>query len=189
MRSKLVPKRKYLEIEVLKFIALIIVVTLIVTVTALLTNKAFNYFANIQLEHIENAHTSTQTEPQSGVIDEVETLYLASEYERALIESCVMAEASNQGLEGMEAVSQVILDRSVLWNMTPAEVVTQEGQFATYEGDVSEECRLAVSNVFDLGVRVFDENVTHFHDDSINPPYWTENKQSRGSVGRLSFYY
>ena len=188
MRSKLVPKRKYLEIEVLKFIALIIVVTLIVTVTALLTNKAFNYFANIQLEHIENAQTSTQTEPQTGAIDDGETLYLASEYERCLVESVVMAEASNQGLEGMEAVAQCILCRSALWNMTPAEVVTQPGQFATYEGDVSEECRLAVSNVFDLGVRVFPENVTHFYSGDIEP-YWVEGKESRGIVRDHSFYY
>jgi len=67
-------------------------------------------------------------------------------------------------------------------------VVLQPGQFATYDGEVSEECRLAVSNVFDLGVRVFDENVTHFYSGDIEP-YWTEDKECRGILRNHRFYY
>ena len=170
-------------------------VALVVIVTALVTNFLFSFVLEWQLERIENATRSTETAFSSEDNADVEQMfdsenksaYFVNDAEREFVERTVMAEAGGEGIRGMEAVAQVIHNRSVLWNMTPVEVVTQPYQFATYSGEITEECRLAVSNVFDLGVRVFDENVTHFH--SGDEPYWTANKESRGMVGGHKFYY
>lgn len=173
-------------------------VALVVIVTFLVTNFLFNFVLEWQLERIENATRSTQTAFSSEDNADVEQMfdsenksaeiaYFVNQAEREMVERTVMAEAGSETLQGMEAVAQVIHNRSVLWNMTPVEVVTQPYQFATYNGEISEECRLAVSNVFDLGVRVFDENVTHFH--SGEEPYWTADKESRGIIGGHKFYY
>jgi spore germination cell wall hydrolase CwlJ-like protein len=107
-----------------------------------------------------------------------------------LIQRVVAAEARGESLQGQMAVAQTILDRSELWGMTPTEVVLQEGQYADpYNGEIPDSVKLAVANVFGGGVRVFPEATTHFNDDSIPPPDWTENKINRGSIGRLSFWY
>jgi len=99
----------------------------------------------------------------------------------------VAAEARGEDLQGMMAVAQTILDRSELWNMTPSEVVQAPGQYAApYSGKVSDEIKLAVANVFDGGIRVFAEPITHFAEGE---PYWAEGKTSRGSVGRHQFWY
>lgn len=86
------------------------------------------------------------------------------------------------------AVAQVIKDRSDLWDMHPVDVVLAESQFARpYDGEISDEVKLAVANVFDGGVRVFQDPVTHFY--SGPDPYWIDEKVNRGSIGCHKFYY
>jgi spore germination cell wall hydrolase CwlJ-like protein len=107
---------------------------------------------------------------------------------REIVERVVAAESRGEDLQGMMAVAQVIKDRSDLWDMHPVDVVQAEGQFAKpYQGEISDEIHLAVANVFDGGMRVFQEPTTHFHSGA--EPYWTENKVNRGSVGNHRFYY
>jgi len=122
------------------------------------------------------------------VIEEpVEPISLSPE-ERALVCRVVAAEARGEDLQGMMAVAQTILDRSELWNMTPAEVVQAPGQYADpYQGEISDEIHLAVANVFDGGVRVFEEPVTHFYSGS--EPYWADGKVDRGGIGCHRFLY
>lgn len=106
--------------------------------------------------------------------------------ERELIERVCMAEANS--IDGMMAVAQVIHNRSALWDMTPLEAVTQDGQFAEpIQGEISAEAVQAVWAVFDEGMRVFDSNVTHFHSGS-EEPYWTVNKTFVGNCGGNCFY-
>lgn len=107
---------------------------------------------------------------------------------REIVERVVAAEARGEDLQGMMAVAQVIKDRSDLWDMHPVDVVFAEGQFAKpYEGEISDEIHLAVANVFDGGVRVFEEPTTHFY--SGEEPYWADEKVNRGSVGCHRFLY
>lgn len=113
--------------------------------------------------------------------------YLEPE-ERELVCRVVAAEARGEGLQGMMAVSQVIRDRAVLWGMTPTEVVTAPDQFAApYQGELTDDIYLAVANVFDGGIRVIEEPVTHFY--SGPEPYWASSKESRGSIGNHRFAY
>jgi spore germination cell wall hydrolase CwlJ-like protein len=107
---------------------------------------------------------------------------------RDIVERVVAAEARGEDLQGMMAVAQVIKDRSDLWDMHPVDVVFAEGQFARpYEGEISDEVKLAVANVFDGGMRVFEEPTTHFYSGA--EPYWANEKIDRGSIGCHRFLY
>jgi len=116
-----------------------------------------------------------------------ENAYELTTEEREIIERVVAAEARGETLKGQMAVANVIKDRAELWNMTPTEVVTAKGQFAEpYQGEISEDAKLAVEIVFDKGIRVFKDHVTHF---ASNNPWWAENKTVIGSIGVHTFYY
>jgi hypothetical protein len=110
--------------------------------------------------------------------------------ERDLVERVVAAEARGEDLQTMMGVAQVIRDRSIEWDMAVADVVFASGQFAPpYGGEILDEIHLAVANVFDGHVSVLEIPTTHFYDDSISDPYWTSSKESRGSLGRMEFWY
>ena len=114
--------------------------------------------------------------------------YTLTAEERELIERVVSAEARGEDLQGQMAVAQTILDRSELWNMTVTEVLTAPDQYAKpYQGEISDATKLAVANVFDGGIRVFQEPVTHFYTGAT--PYWADEKVNRGSIGRHTFLY
>jgi spore germination cell wall hydrolase CwlJ-like protein len=150
----------------------------------------YNSVVDFRLEQLESQNIAyeVEIEPYTVVTEEVEQMYPLTDYERKTIESVVMAESSGEPLLTQMAVAQTILCRAVLWDMNIVDVCRQPNQFATYDGEVNESCRLAVSNVFDLGYKPIDENVTHFYDDSITAPYWADNKESRGSFGSMRFY-
>ena len=111
-----------------------------------------------------------------------------SQEEREIIERVVATEARGETLKGQMAVANVIKDRAELWNMTPTEVVTAKGQFAEpFQGEISRRYKeLAVAIVFDKGIRVFEESITHF---ASNNPWWAESKTVIGSIGVHTFYY
>ena len=120
-------------------------------------------------------------------IDDLSTTSLSDE-ERDLAERVTAAEARGETLEGMMAVALTILDRSELWNLSITEVLTAPGQYADpYQGEISDSVRLAVANVFDNGIRVFEDPITHFF--SGDKPYWADEKVNRGSIGCHEFYY
>jgi hypothetical protein len=114
--------------------------------------------------------------------------YQLTPEERDLVERVTAAESRGEDLQGQMAVAQTILDRAELWNMTPTEVVQAPGQYAgPYPGEISDSIHLAVANVFDGGIRVFQEPITHFYSGA--EPSWTDGKVNRGSVGSHRFYY
>lgn len=136
---------------------------------------------NTIITELDKQSIDTSTEDRSQ-----EELELCSK-EFDLVCRVVAAEARGEDLQGMMAVAQTIRDRSELWGMTPTEVVQSPSQYAEpFQGEISDDIRLAVANVFNGGVRVFDEPITHF---AQGEPYWAENKVNRGSIGRHTFWY
>lgn len=106
-------------------------------------------------------------------------------FNKELIERVVAAEARGDTFNGIMAVAQTIKDRGDLWNMSYEDIVLQEGQYASpYQGEISEEVKLAVSLVFEQGIRVSQEPMTHFF--AGETPYWANNKVSRGSCGSIA---
>ena len=109
--------------------------------------------------------------------------------ERELIERVVAAEARGEEHLGKVAVAQTIKDRGDLWGMTYTEVCLAPNQYApAYQGEISDDVKLAVSEVFDYGYRAFEEPVTHFHSGSVSPS-WANEKVNRGAIGSHRFYY
>lgn len=108
--------------------------------------------------------------------------------DRDLVERIVMAEAGAEPYPGIVAVAQVILDQSREWSISIRETCTVPGRFAEpYAGDVSDLVRTAVHEVFDLGVRVTDEPITHFHNPTVDP-YWAHTLTFVTRIGDHLFY-
>ena len=167
-----------------------LIITTLVLVCVGLT--IYNLYTLHSLKAVIN-DLSIETTETEQVLDEVEKVSVTEEKEplgteeRDLVCRVVAAEARGEDLQGQMAVAQVIRDRSELWGMTLTEVVTAPNQFAKpYKGEISDKTYLAVANVFDGNMRVFEEPVTHF---ASNNPYWAEGKVNRGSIGRHEFYY
>lgn len=169
-------------------IAILIIAVLLVTITGnqhqimIQQTDTLNTLNDMRLEQ-EDPESEAEPLPEDPV-----SVHILSPEERDLIERVVAAEARGEDLQTQMGVAQTILDRAELWNISITDVVTAPGQYAgPYKGEISDETKLAVMDVFDGGVRVFEDSTTHFHDDSVSP-YWTSNKESRGSLGRLEFW-
>ncbi len=190
-------RRRWLRQAVKRCTAMVVGMLLISTSI----NVCADYKLQKDLEQVKLQQTDTlntimyhriYTEPEVTVanpiikVNKQERISL-NESDRELITRTVMSEASTY--EGMMAVAQVIQNRAALWDMTPYEVVTQEGQFAKpYTGELSTEAGQAVKAVFSEGQKVFASNVTHFHSLDFAEPYWTKNKEYVGIAGGNKFW-
>lgn len=136
---------------------------------------------------LKNEIRALENELKQAKEKELINAYELTQEEREIIERVVAAEARGETLKGQMAVANVIKDRAELWNMTPTEVVKAKGQFAEpFQGEIPEDTKLAVEIIFDKGIRVFKEPVTHF---ASNNPWWAEHKAIIGKIGVHTFYY
>jgi hypothetical protein len=155
------------------------------TVNDVLANESMSNKHLITL--LKNEIRALENELKQAKEKELINAYELTQEEREIIERVVAAEARGETLKGQMAVANVIKDRAELWNMTPTEVVTAKGQFAEpFQGEISEDTKLAVEIIFDKGIRVFEEPVTHF---ASNNPWWAEHKAIIGKIGVHTFYY
>lgn len=158
------------------------------TVNDVLANESMlNDSLKEEITLIKNEIRALENELKQAKEKELINVYELTQEEREIIERVVAAEARGETLKGQMAVANVIKDRAELWNMTPTEVVTAKGQFAKpFQGEISEDTKLAVEIIFDKGIRVFKEPVTHF---ASNNPWWAEHKAIIGKIGVHTFYY
>ncbi len=169
-------------------ITILIVAVLLVAITGnqaqimIMQTDTLNTLNDMRLEQ-EDPESEAEPPQEKPV-----SVHILSLDERDLVCRVVMSEARGEDLQGQMAVSQTILDRSHDWSMTITDVVMQTGVYdCSYQDDISDSVRLAVANVFDGGVRVFDGGTYQFHDKTVTP-YWIEGKIKRGSIGNLRFY-
>jgi spore germination cell wall hydrolase CwlJ-like protein len=158
------------------------------TVNNVLANESMsNDSLKEEITLLKNEIRALENELKQAKEKELINAYELTQEEREIIERVVAAEARGETLKGQMAVANVIKDRAELWNMTPTEVVTAKGQFAEpFQGEISEDTKLAVEIIFDKGIRVFKEPVTHF---ASNNPWWAEHKAIIGKIGVHTFYY
>jgi hypothetical protein len=187
-----------MKTKILTKFAIIILILLIVqsafifkhtTVNNVLANESISneHLLKQEITLLKNEIRTLENELKQAKEKELINAYELTQEEREIIERVVAAEARGETLKGQMAVANVIKDRTELWNMTPTEVVTAKGQFAEpFQGEISEDTKLAVEIIFDKGIRVFEKPVTHF---ASNNPWWAENKTVIGSVGVHTFYY
>ena len=117
--------------------------------------------------------------------------------ESDIVVATLILEAGGEYAEGaMEAVHEVILNRSAIRQMTPAEVCLQPHQFASW----SVEDRLAQLNkarshprwgeAFAITLYPqtnYTSGADHFHADHIDP-YWSKHMKVTAKIGRHIFY-
>lgn len=130
----------------------------------------------------------TQAAPVAEEIKQEAPYYILSQEERRLVEATVMQEAGGEPYEGQLTVAQSICDRAVFWGMSITEVLTAPKQYTRCNKQVTDSVKQAVAAVFDQGETIYPRPTTHFHDDSISPPAYTDKKVRRGQIGRLIFY-
>jgi hypothetical protein len=186
-------KTKTLTKFALIFLILLLVqsvfISKLTTVNNVLANECISneHLLKEEITLLKNEIRTLENELKQAKEKELINAYELTQEERDLIERVVAAEARGETLKGQMAVANVIKDRAELWDMTPTEVVTAKGQFAKpFQGEISEDTKLAVEIIFDKGIRVFKEPVTHF---ASNNPWWAEHKAIIGKIGVHTFYY
>lgn len=139
----------------------------------------------INLEATEAEADTSLTALSSGHV-----LPLTAE-ERELVERIVAGEARGESLECQMACAQAIRDRSLEWDKPVTEICTAKWQFCQpYHGEITERTKDAVRFTFDYGIDTLEYPVTHFYAFKLIPaPDWTYEKELRGEIGDVRFYY
>lgn len=119
--------------------------------------------------------------------------YWLTDAERELVERVVMAEARGETLQGQMAVAQVIYNRLMHDGFPDSVAAVIRSEFAKpYKGKIFESVKLAVKSVFDMGVRVFMNDVCYFMNPitaSINGASWIRrNAKMIARIGSHEFY-
>lgn len=139
----------------------------------------------INLEATEAEADTSLTALSSGHI-----LDLTDE-ERDLVERIVAGEARGESLECQMACAQAIRDRCLEWDKPVTEICTAKWQFCEpYHGEITERTKDAVKFTFDFGIDTLEYPVTHFYAFKLIPaPDWTFDKELRGEIDSVRFYY
>ena len=125
-----------------------------------------------------------ETESQS--MDPVSSISLTPE-ERELAFRVVMSESGDEDLQAQMAAAQTLYDRMNDFGDTLQEAIKNGVYSQKDNGDPTDSVKLAVANVFDGGMRVYEGGTYQFHDDTVSPD-WAKGKIKRGTIGRLTFY-
>lgn len=168
-------------------IAFMIIIVLVVANTgnqfSIMTNQEQIKTQNTDiLDKLNLIDQSIESEQQD--MSQVNSVAL-TEGEFDLICRIVMSESGDEGLQAQMAVAQTIYDRMNDWGDTLQKAVKTYSQHDN--GDPTDSVRLAVANIFEGGMRVYEGGTYQFHDNTVDP-YWTEGKVDRGSIGNLRFY-
>ena len=137
---------------------------------------------------VELCPVQIETVPVEAVVETIVEEPRWTDAELEFVMRVVMSEARGEPTSGMRGVAQTIRDRSVGWGLDVIEVLTAENQFAgAFDGEISDEVRQAVIDIFVEGESEFDCLLTHFHADYVTP-YWSNSKVYVGSRGGTRFY-
>lgn len=146
-----------------------------------------------KLQEVNDTYYSrivTQQEKIENLSQSLDRVLTINKEDVKKIQAVVMSETRGSTLSDAMAVTQTILDRSVLWNKSGKEIVEAPGQYAApYNGAASEMVQLAFNLVYLDGYRAFDEPITHFYNRALCNPDWATNKNFAGSIGDHQYYF
>lgn len=117
--------------------------------------------------------------------------------ERYWLEKLVEAESADEPYDGKLAVANIIINRlkSNLFPNDINEVITAPRQFqpfengAIYEREASQDSILAISEVFDNGIRVIPNDVFYFMSDTISGNWIDNTRPFYKKIGSHLFFY
>lgn len=107
--------------------------------------------------------------------------------ERHVVESIVMGESGNQSYEGQLAVAECLLNACILDGIQPSEARVKY-QYSGWNENPSDSVVNAVSQVFDDGYRIFDEQVLWFYNPDICSSSFHESQTLVGEIGDHRFF-
>lgn len=128
-----------------------------------------------------------ETADISGEAIESGPRFYLSDYERAELESLVMAEAGGESYEGQMAVAQCIIDACEKEGKQPSEIAVMY-RYTKHRPAPSESVKEAVSAVFDRGEVVTEENILYFYAPAIVYSEWHETQTYVTTIGGHRFF-
>lgn len=134
-----------------------------------------------------NSMTFDESDPASVIVLEEAPYFKLSDFERHVVESIVMGESGNQPYEGQVAVAECILNACELENLQPSEVRVKY-QYAGWNESPSESVANAVSQVFDDGNKMFDENILWFYNPNVCSSSFHESQTLVAVIGDHRFF-
>lgn len=132
-------------------------------------------------EEIEESADISEEAAESG------PRFYLSDYERAELESLVMAEAGGESYEGQMAVAQCIIDACEKEGKQPSEIAVMY-RYTKHRPAPSESVKEAVSAVFDRGEVVTEENILYFYAPAIVYSEWHETQTYVTTIGGHRFF-
>lgn len=143
-----------------------------------------------ELVYINLEATEAEEDASLAALSSGHYLDLTDE-ERELVERIVAGEARGESLECQMACAQAIRDRCLEWDKPITEICTTKWQFCQpHQGEITDRTKDAVKFTFDYGIDTLEYPVTHFYAFKLIPaPDWTYEKELRGEIGDVRFYY
>ena len=111
---------------------------------------------------------------------------------------CIYFEARGESITVQHGVAHVILNRAYERSMSVVDVIHEDRQFSWYTHGM--EIRIKDTKAFETCLLSARQCLTqrmegnifgganHFHDMSIEPPYWAEKMVYLGQFGNMKFY-
>ena len=134
--------------------------------------------------------TEAEEDASLAALSSGHSLELTDE-ERDLVERIVAGEARGESLECQMACAQAIRDRALEWDKPVTDICTAKWQFCKpFQGKITDRTKDAVKFTFDYGIDTLEYPVTHFYAFKLIPaPDWTYDKELRGEIDAVRFYY
>lgn len=122
----------------------------------------------------QEVHEVEEVEEEK-VLEHIETTFSLSDEERYIVEQVVMQECGHEPYEGIVAVAQCIYNTAIYKEMSPADVVSVPGQYASPSKEAANDnVKKAVSQVFDSEEFYVEEPIMFFYAPKYSAGTWHE---------------
>jgi len=118
--------------------------------------------------------------------------------EKELVAAVLIAEAGGEGRKGMEAVNEVIVERSTARKQSLAHIVTAKWQFSCLNKRTPDELiaiakkRANWNEALDVVKKPLTKHTAHanhyFATWMKSPPHWAEGRKPVATIGQHAFY-
>ena len=132
-------------------------------------------------EEIEEIADISEEDIESG------PRFYLSDYERAELESLVMAESGAESYEGQMGVAQCILNACEKENKQPSEIAIMY-RYTKHRPSPNESVKEAVRAVFDRGEVITDAKILYFYAPALVYSAWHESQTYVLTVGGHKFF-
>lgn len=128
-----------------------------------------------------------ETADISEEVVEIGPRFYLSDYERAELESLVMAEAGAESYEGQMAVAQCIIDACEKEGKQPSEIAIMY-RYTKHRPAPNESVKEAIRAVFDRGEVVTEAKILYFYAPAIVYSAWHESQTYVTTIGGHRFF-